>query len=107
MADRPMERAGVGLAPKLLSTTVLMTALVAGGALGCVHVGMDRAAIEREVAGLRWSLLGLGAGVALVGAVFGLIVTLLLVVRPIRALTRVTEAIVSSGDLRQEIAVSS
>ncbi len=80
-----------------------IAAPVSGGALGAVHVGMDRMEIASEVGKLRSSLLLWALGVSLAGIVLGLMVTLITVVRPIRALTRVTTEIVRTGNLSQPI----
>jgi len=80
-----------------------IAAPVSGGALGVVHVGMDRMEIAREVGKLRASMLGWALVVCLAGIALGLAVTLTTVVRPIRALTRVTAEIVRTGNLSQAI----
>jgi methyl-accepting chemotaxis protein len=84
-----------------------IAAPISGGALGTVHVGMDLMKIEATVAQLRTSMLLIGGGVAIAGIVAALLLVLLTVVRPLRELTRATSAIVSKGDLTQEIRVQS
>ncbi|HEY8212224.1 MAG TPA: methyl-accepting chemotaxis protein [Myxococcaceae bacterium] len=84
-----------------------IAAPISGGALGVVHVGMDRGAIDAQVRGLQGSMLWLGTGAALAGITAVLFLVLVVVVRPIRELTRVTSDIVSKGDLTQTIQVSS
>jgi len=84
-----------------------VAAPISGGALGVVHVGMDRGLIGTQVARLRASMLWLGSGAAAVGGVAALFLVLVVVVRPIRELTRVTSDIVSKGDLTQTIKVAS
>jgi methyl-accepting chemotaxis protein len=76
-----------------------IAAPISGGALGVVHVGMDRTEIAREVSKLRNSMLGWALVVTLAGIGLGLLVTYVTVVRPIRALTRVTSEIVRTGNL--------
>jgi methyl-accepting chemotaxis protein len=80
-----------------------IVAPVSGGALGLVHVGMDRMEIARQVGQLRSSMLGWALVVCLAGIALGLAVTITTVVRPIRALTRVTAEIVRTGNLSQAI----
>lgn len=84
-----------------------IAAPVSGGALGVVHVGMDREMIQAEVAALQGSMLLWGALIAAVGTLIAVMLVMFMVVRPIRELTRVTSEIVSNGDLTQRIDVSS
>jgi methyl-accepting chemotaxis protein len=83
--------------------TIDIAAPVSGGALGAVHVGMDRMEIAREVSKLRRSMVVWALSVSLVGIALGLFMILSTVVRPIRALTRVTSEIVRTGNLSQPI----
>ena len=82
-----------------------VAAPVAAGALGVVHVGMDANVIASQKTDLWSKMLGLGGGVAVICvlACFGLMH--LLVIRPVRELTRITSRIVADGDLTQDIAV--
>lgn len=84
-----------------------VAAPVGGGALGVVHVGMDPHIIEAEADRLRASMLGWGAIIAIAGIALYLVLTIVMVIRPVRALTRVTSDIVAKGDLTQTIAVRS
>ncbi len=84
-----------------------VAAPVAGGALGTVHVGMDPREIDARVTALRNEMLLWGGGVALAGILLGLFVTLFMIIRPIRELTRVTADIVRQGDLTQRIRIRS
>jgi methyl-accepting chemotaxis protein len=84
-----------------------VAAPISGGALGVVHVGMNRGIIDARVHTLRGRMLWLGAGAALAGIAAALFLVLAVVVRPIRELTRVTSDIVSKGDLTQTIQISS
>ncbi|HVE86629.1 MAG TPA: HAMP domain-containing protein, partial [Myxococcales bacterium] len=84
-----------------------IAAPISGGALGTVHVGMDRGIIGAQVERLRWSMLWLGTAAAVLGIGFALGLIIALVVRPVRELTRVTSDIVSKGDLTQTIRVKS
>ncbi len=80
-----------------------VAAPVSGGALGFVHVGMDRTEIARQVFRLRLSMLPWAAFFSLAAIALGLTVTLLTVVRPVRELTAVTSEIVRTGNLSQPI----
>ncbi|HYV43853.1 MAG TPA: methyl-accepting chemotaxis protein [Myxococcaceae bacterium] len=84
-----------------------IAAPISGGALGVVHVGMDRGLIDAQVGTLRARMLWLGLGAALVGIAAALFLVLVVVVRPVRELTRVTSDIVSKGDLTQTIQITS
>jgi methyl-accepting chemotaxis protein len=84
-----------------------IAAQVGAGALGEVHVGMNREVIAAQVSELRRTMFAWGGLFALIGAAFGLVVVLLIIVMPIRALTRATKAIVEQGDLAQTIKVRS
>jgi methyl-accepting chemotaxis protein len=84
-----------------------IAAPISGGALGVVHVGMDRGLIDAEVGVLRARMLWLGLGAALVGIAAALFMVLVVVVRPVRELTRVTSDFVNKGDLTQTIQVTS
>jgi len=76
-----------------------VAAPVAGGALGTVHVGMDRGDIESNVRALQRTMAFWGSLVALLGIALGAAVAALVVIRPVRELTRVTRLIVRDGDL--------
>jgi methyl-accepting chemotaxis protein len=80
-----------------------VAAPVAGGALGTIHVGMDRLEIEHEVRRLQRKMGFTGAAVALLGIAFGTLTAVLAVIRPVRELTRVTQEIIRQGDLTQQI----
>jgi methyl-accepting chemotaxis protein len=84
-----------------------VAAPVAGGALGTVHVGMDRGAIEEQVVQLQNSMALSGGLIALAGILACWFLAHAVAVRPIRALTRVTDEIVRKGDLTQTIAIRS
>jgi len=84
-----------------------VAAPVAGGALGVVHVGMDRDEIDAKVASLRRTMIAWAAVIGLLGLALGYGLVMLAVVRPIRELTRVTSQIVDEGDLTQTINVRS
>ena len=76
-----------------------IAAPIGDGALGVVHVGMDRRSIERQVAAVRRSLIALGLGVGIAGVLLGLLMAVVLFVRPIRRLTALTNEIATRGDL--------
>ncbi|WP_164009354.1 methyl-accepting chemotaxis protein [Pyxidicoccus trucidator] len=83
-----------------------VSAPVAGGRLGTVHVGMSMDHVSSQVSSLRWRmmvfallLVAVGVGVA---AMFGRSI-----VRPLRDLTEVAGHIVESGDLTRPIQVKS
>ncbi|NTX15802.1 HAMP domain-containing protein [Myxococcus sp. CA051A] len=83
-----------------------VSAPVAGGRLGAVHVGISRDHIDDLVSALRWRMMGfalllVALGVA-VAAAFGRSI-----VRPMRELTEVAGHIVESGDLTRPIQVKS
>ncbi|NTX38429.1 HAMP domain-containing protein [Myxococcus sp. CA033] len=83
-----------------------VSAPVAGGRLGAVHVGISRDHIDELVSALRWRMMGfalllVALGVA-VAAAFGRSI-----VRPMRELTEVAGHIVESGDLTRPIQVKS
>jgi methyl-accepting chemotaxis protein len=84
-----------------------VAAPIARSTLGTVHVGMDRAVIESQVAKLRRSLLGWGALFAVFGIATMLLVVSVTVLRPVQYLTRVTGDILNRGDLTQQVRVSS
>jgi len=84
-----------------------VAAPVAGGALGVVHIGMDKDEIDTSVRELRVSMVKYGAVAGLFGIVLALLLVIASVVRPVRELTRVTSEIVGRGDLTQEIAITS
>jgi methyl-accepting chemotaxis protein len=84
-----------------------VAAPVSRGALGIVHVGMDRDLIEAEVSSLQLSLIRWGAGCATLGIAALLAFVAWAVVAPVRELTRVTREIVQRGDLTQPIRVRS
>ncbi|MHB8875256.1 MAG: methyl-accepting chemotaxis protein [Myxococcaceae bacterium] len=110
-SDRRVKSAKVGFpAPGADGVTRAVRAIdiaapVSGGALGVVHVGMDVSLIEQEVSGLRWSMFFSGGLVAALGAALAFVLISLMVVRPIRELTRVTGEIVEKGDLTQAIRI--
>jgi methyl-accepting chemotaxis protein len=93
--------------PEGTQRAIDVAAPIAAGALGYVHVGMDRRLIENRVESLRDNVLGVGLLVALIGTLLGFAVTLVWVVRPIRELTSVTAEIVRKGDLTQRIRIRS
>lgn len=80
---------------------------IAGGALGVVHVGMNRDVIDAQVAGMRNQMLGFGFLLVILGVGLSAASIQVFVSRPIGLLTRVTEEIVAKGDLRQEIGIRS
>ncbi len=80
---------------------------IAGGSLGVVHVGMNRAAISRDVGALRRALLGAGLGIGAGGVLLGLVLAAYVFIRPIRHLTKVTSEIAATGDLTIPIEVRS
>src|SRR5712692_5785817 len=80
---------------------------IAGGSLGVVHVGMNRAAISRDVGALRRELLGAGLGIGAGGVLLGLVLAAYVFIRPIRHLTKVTSEIAANGDLTIPIEVRS
>jgi methyl-accepting chemotaxis protein len=84
-----------------------IAAPISSGALGAVHVGIDRTSIDDQVRQLQRSMLSLGAGAGLLGIAVALVLVVVMVVRPVRELTQVTSDIVSKGDLTQRIQVSS
>jgi methyl-accepting chemotaxis protein len=84
-----------------------VAAPIAASELGVVHVGMDRASIEREVSSLRRSLLLVGAGVGAGGVLLGLLMAVFVFVRPLRRLTESATAIASRSDLTVPIEVRS
>jgi methyl-accepting chemotaxis protein len=84
-----------------------VAAPISGGALGVVHVGMDKSVIEREVDDLQRRMLIYGALVALLGVVLSAAITVYVVIRPVRELIRATQVIVQDGDLTQPIHVRS
>lgn len=84
-----------------------IAAPVSGGALGVVHVGMDRQVIDDQVASLRTALIERGGAAAGLGIAIAFLLVFLMVIRPVRELTRVTADIVERGDLTQKIAVRS
>ncbi len=73
--------------------------------LGTVHVGMDLAFVESKVSSLRSAMLLWGIGVGLVGVALFSVLIIVMVVRPVGDLTRVTGEIVRRGDLTQVIHV--
>lgn len=93
--------------PTGVGRAIDIAAPIGGGALGTVHVGMDEDVIDESASTLQKDMLVWGGGVALVGVLLSLLVTALVVIRPIRELTRVTGDIVSKGDLTQHIAIRS
>jgi methyl-accepting chemotaxis protein len=83
-----------------------VTAPVAGGKLGTVHVGMSLEHMSAQVASLRWRMMGF----ALLLVAVGVAVSALFarsIVRPLRELTEVAGHIVESGDLTRPILVKS
>jgi methyl-accepting chemotaxis protein len=82
-----------------LIESIDVAAPVAGGALGTVHVGMDRNNIARAVGSLRRRMLLWGSLIALVGVAVSIVVATLFVVRPVSRLTKVTRQVVERGDL--------
>jgi methyl-accepting chemotaxis protein len=80
-----------------------VAAPIAGGALGTVHVGMDRGDIESHVRELQRTMAFWGSLVALLGIALGAAVAALVVIRPVRELTRVTRLIVQKGDLTLQV----
>jgi methyl-accepting chemotaxis protein len=84
-----------------------IAAPISGGALGVVHVGMDKNFIEREVRELQQRMLLYGALAALLGIAIGAAITFFVVIRPVRELIRATQVIVQDGDLTQPINIRS
>ena len=84
-----------------------VAAPISGGALGVVHVGMDRGQVRAAVRTLLRRLTLWSLGVALLGIALTTGVTAVVVLRPVQELTRATRDIVGTGDLKQKIAVSS
>ncbi len=84
-----------------------VAAPVSGGALGVVHVGMDRGEIERQVRGLQGRMALWGALVALFAIGLGALIAAMVVIRPVRALIAATQVIAETGDLTQPIAIRS
>ncbi len=84
-----------------------VAAPISGGALGVVHVGMDRQQISSAVGGLRRRMMLWSLVVALIGIALATLVTVSVVLRPVRELTRATLDIVRTGDLTQGILVHS
>src|SRR5215470_15257854 len=64
-----------------------VAAPIAGGSLGVVHVGMDRASISQQVGSLRRALLGAGLVIGGGGVLLGLFLAVYVFIRPIRHLT--------------------
>ncbi len=83
-----------------------VAAPVAAGALGVVHVGMNLGVISAQKAELRTQMLFTGCVVAAAGVLVCLLLIHLLVVRPVRELTRVT-TLVLRGDLTQSMGIVS
>ena len=84
-----------------------VAAPVSGGALGVVHVGMDRGEIERQVRGLQQRMALWGALVALFAIGLGALIAAVVVIRPVRALIGATQVIAETGDLTQPIEIRS
>jgi methyl-accepting chemotaxis protein len=84
-----------------------VAAPIAGGSLGVVHVGMDRASISEQVGTLRRVLVGAGLGIGAGGVLLGLLLAVYVFIRPIRHLTKVTSEIAAHGDLTLAIEVRS
>ena len=84
-----------------------VAAPVSGGALGVVHVGMDRGEIERQVRGLQGRMALWGALVALFAIGLGALIAAVVVIRPVRALIGATQVIAETGDLTQPIEIRS
>ena len=84
-----------------------VAAPISGGALGVVHVGLDRRQIVAALRALRLRMLLWSLAVALLGIALATSVTVAVVLRPVQELTRVTRDIVRQGDLTQKIAVRS
>ena len=84
-----------------------VAAPISGGALGVVHVGLDRLEISAAVGALRRRLMLWSLVIALIGIALATFVTVAVVLRPVQELTRATLDIIRSGDLKQEIAVRS
>src|SRR3954462_11971254 len=76
-----------------------IAAPIGDGELGGVHVGMDLRSIEGQVASVRRSLVALGLVVGIAGVLLGLLMAVVLFVRPIRRLTALTNEIATRGDL--------
>jgi methyl-accepting chemotaxis protein len=84
-----------------------IAAPISGGALGVVHVGMDRFLVEHDVEDLQRRMLLYGSLVAIAGILIGAVITFRVVIRPVRELIRATQVIIADGDLTQPIRVSS
>src|SRR6266481_1731726 len=84
-----------------------VAAPIAGGSLGVVHVGMDRASISQNVGELRRALVGAGLAIGAGGVLLGLVLAAYVFIRPIRHLTSVTSEIAARGDLTLPIEVRS
>ena len=84
-----------------------VAAPISGGALGVVHVGLNRRDVMAEVAALRRSMLLWGALVAILGIALSWAVAGAVVLRPVRRLTHVTRQIVGQGDLTLRAVVDS
>jgi methyl-accepting chemotaxis protein len=82
-----------------------VAAPVSGGALGVVHVGLDRRQIHAALGDLRRTMMLWSLVVALIGIALATLVTISVVLRPVKELTRATLDIVRTGDLKQRIVV--
>jgi len=82
-----------------------VAAPVASGALGVVHVGMDRGEIERQVRELQGRMALWGALVALFASALGALIAAAVVIRPVRALIGATQLIAETGDLTQPLEI--
>jgi methyl-accepting chemotaxis protein len=93
--------------PSGLIRAIDVAAPISGGALGVVHVGMDRAEIRHQVWALQKKMVGCGAALAILGVALVVAIAAFSVIRPVRELTHLTRLIVSEGDLRHEIRIGS
>ena len=94
------------LGPEVLEA-IDVAAPISGGALGVVHVGMNRRDIAAQVGALRLRMLLWGALVALIGIALSTLVAVVGILRPIKYLTQATRQIVRQGDLKLHIEVNS
>ncbi|HKY38072.1 MAG TPA: methyl-accepting chemotaxis protein [Polyangiaceae bacterium] len=84
-----------------------LAAPVAGASLGVVHVGMDADLIASTIEDFQRTMLRWAAAIALSGIAVSLLVTIFVVIRPVRELTRIAGDIVERGDLTQRVEIES
>ena len=84
-----------------------VAAPISGGALGVVHVGLDRNDIDRQARLLQEKMALWGALVALFAIGLGALTAAVVVIRPVRALIKATQVIAQTGDLTQPIEIRS